>query len=539
MKKAGRRFSLGRLALILGAVWAICACVMCLTYREYGKSAVVRVEPDSLSSALCHYLRSPFVAKGGAISAMEGDYSRLLVQSLTEGKISQEISSWDPETSLRAMRKMLVCKRGGKIHLSYFSTDSTSTRRTFSYYLRKLKDAADGTAALEISEKKACPLTLPWRSAAALAVLLFAIWLLAFILCRIFNPRRKAGLTSIEDFSSAIGGADLLLGTVDRVPEGRGKYSNAQRWKAQAEKIAEAIKSQVPQSGALVNILGMSSSAIYKFKRAGCLSALMGGAAVNIMEDGEDMDSQSTAYRFPDISRLKENNSGNLLVMVHPPLSESGVPAAYLDNAALNVLVSDAPDGWTEAHKALLDSIPSCKVVLTGMESKAEGKKQKKYLSSEKRWKYIVLLSECWSDSLRETTCRSLAQSAWGDSLEKPLAEEDDSPMEVSALSVDYKVAAFRKSSNVLLKNLDFSSEDADAVIMLKAGCRVEKSFFGDISAALSAGQECLQCRVVEKGHTLRPKNGEILKYGYVQTRYALKTEYFSDYLRGTIVNFS
>ena len=512
---------------------------MCLTFKEYGNSAVVRVEPDSLASALCHYLRSPLVAKGGAISAMKGDYSRLLVLSLSDGKISRELASWNPETSTRAMRKMLAWNRKGNIHLSYFSTDSVATQRTFSYFIRKLEEAAGNAATIDIREKKSCPLTLPWRSSAALAAVLLAIWLLAFIISRIFFPRRKAGLKTLEDFSSAIEGENVLLGAVDAVPAGREKYSNALRWKAQAESIAEAIKSQVPQAGALVNILGVSSSAIYKFKRAGCLSALMGGTAVHIMEDGLDMDSSSTAYRYPDISRLKEDNSGNLLVMVHPPLSESGVPAAYMENAALNVLVSDAPDGWTEAHRALLDSIPSCKVVLTGTESESSGKKLKTYLPSEKRWRFIVLLSECGSEALRETTCRSLAESAWGDSSEKPVAEEDDSPMEVSALRVEYKVAAFRRSSSVLLDNLDFSAGDADAAIMLKAGCRVEKNFFSDVSAALSAGQECLQCKVIEKGHSLSPKKGELLKYGYVLTRYALKSDYFCDYLGRTIVNFS
>ena len=512
---------------------------MCLTFKEYGNSAVVKVEPDSLASALCHYLRSPFVAKGGAISAMEGDYSRLLARSLTDGKVSEELASWNPETSTRAMRKMIAWNRNGNIHLTYFSTDSVATERTFSYYLRKLQDAAGNTATLDIKKKESCPLTLPWRSCAALEVVLLAIWLLAFVISRIFFQGRKAGLTTLEDFSSAMGSDFVLLGAVEAVPAGREKYSNALRWKTQAESIAEAIKSQVPQAGALVNILGMSSSAIYKFKRAGCLSAIMGGSAVSIMEDGVDMDSSSTAYRYPNMTRLKEDNSGNLLVMVHPPLSESGVPAAYLESASLNVLVCDAPDGWTEAHRALLDSIPSCKVVLTGIESKGGGKKLKAYLPSEKRWRFIVLLSECWSDSLRETTCRSLAESAWGDSSEKPVAEEDDSPMEVSALGVEYKVAAFRKSSRVILDNLDFSYGDADAVIMLKAGCRVEKAFFSDVSAALSAGQECLQCKVAEKGHTLHPKKGRILKYGYVQTRFALKTEFFSDYLSRTIVNFS
>lgn len=523
---------------MLGVVWLLASGAMCLTFKEYGRSTVIKVEPDSTASYLCHYLKSSFVAKGGAISAMEGDYSRLLTLSLSEGKIARELDSWNPETSIRAMRKMLAWNRKGNIHLSYFSTDSVATSCTFSYYLRKLEEAARNTSTIEVRENEVCPLTLPWRSSAALAVVLLAIWLLAFILSRIFFPRRKAGLRSKEDFSSAIEGKDTLLGAVEEVPSGRGKYSNALRWKSQAEKIAEEIKKLVPQQGEMVNILGMNASAIYRFKRAGCLSALKSGAAVHVMEDGQDIDSSSTAYRYPDISRLREDNSGNLLVMVHPPLSESGVPSAYLESAALNVLVSDAADGWTEAHRAFLDSIPCCKVVITGVESEADGKKLKNYLPSDRRWKFIILLSECWSDNLREKTCRSLAEAAWGDSSEKPVAEEDDCPMEVSALGVDYKVAAFRKSSRVLLDNLDIPS-DVDAVIMLKAGCRVEKDFFSDVSAALSAGQESIQCKVIEKGHTLKPKKGELLKYGFVLTRYALKSEYFSDYLGRTIVNFS
>ena len=562
----GRKHScrLGRLALIFGAVWAVCSCVMCLTYREYGRSAVYAADGgrDSVASALCHYLRSPFIAKGGALSAMDGDYSRLLVQSLAPGKVSDELRSFDPETSTLAMRKLCVWSRKGKIHLSYFSTDSVATASTFTYFENKLLDAAENGVSLRKLEEGTCPLTLPWRSAAALAAVLLAIWLLVFIISRIFFPGRKAGYRSIEDFSSAIGG-------IEDVPPRMGKYTNVLRWKSQTEAIADAMKAEVKgKESPLVNIIGMTASDIYKFKRAGGLAALVSGKAVHVMENGRDLDASSTAYRYPDISRLIEDNSPNMLLMVHPPLSESRVPEAYTENAALNVLVCDASSGWTDAHRALLDSIPDCRVVLVGMETgtvaiKEEYSKQikkegrlKAYLPSEKRWRFIVLLSECADDARRDLTCRSLYDSVCGDSSTDP-----ENLMEVSALRVDYKVIAFRRTSSRILDNLDFSSSDADAVIILKAGCTVSKDFFSDISAALSAGQECVQCRVRDKAYTIRPshrsmlrsmrrgKRCPLLKYGFALTRYGLdrvkesgtgkESEHLSDYLSNTIVNFS
>lgn len=602
-RHTGRRHRcrLGRLALIFGAIWAVCACVMCLTYREYGRSAsyvagirgesrgtssgsVVSEGTDSVASSLCRYIRSPYVAKGGALSAMDGDYSRLLVQSLVPGKVNDELKSFNPETSTLAMRKMCVWQRKGKIHLSYFSTDSVATARTFSYFEKKLLDAAGNEVSLRKLEEKTCPLTLPWRSAAALAAVLLAIWLLVFIISRIFFPRRKAGYRSIEEFSSAISGeteGNALIGGLEDVPPMREKYSNALRWKSQAEAVADAVKEAVAGSPSpLVNILGMTSSDLFKFKRARGLAALVSGSAVHVMESGRDLDASSTAYRYPDIARLMEDNSANMLLIVHPPLSDSTVPEAYTENAALNILVCDASDGWTEAHRALFESIPECKVVLVGMETGTVAIKEKYqkeikkagklkgYIPSEKRWRYIVLLSECADNVRRDFTCRSLYDSACGDSSrdvssksETDRAADPENLMEVSALRVDYKVIAFRRTSGRILENLDFSSSDADAVIILKAGCSVSPDFFSDISAALSAGQECAQCRVNDKGYTIRPSHRSmlrdmrrgrlcpLLRYGFALTRSGLEkvkasgtgkeSEHLSDYLSNTIVNFS
>lgn len=591
MRKAGRRHGLGRLALIFGVIWAVCACVMCLTYREYGRSAVVAVTDgkESVASKLCNYIRSPFVAKGGALSAMEGDYSSLLVKSLSPGNVSDELKSFNPETSLLAMRKLCVWQRKGKIHLGYFSTDSVATARTFSFFERKLHDAAGNDVTLHKLEEKTCPLTLPWRSATALAAFLVAIWLVVFILSRIFFPKRKTGYRSIEEFSSAISGEteenapDALIGGIENIPSLREKYSNVLRWKSQTEAIADAVKGIVSgYPSPLVNIIGMKSPDLFKFKRAGGLAALVSGSAVHVMESGRDLDASSTAYRYPDISRLREDNSANMLLIVHPPLSESSVPEAYTENADLNVLVCDASSGWSDAHRALFGSIPNCRVVMVGMETgtvaiKEEYHKEikkagrlKGYLPSEKRWRFIVLLSDCGDDSRRDYTCRSLYDSACGEAPavsgdyeteEKDKAPDPENLMEVSALRVDYKVIAFRRSSRRILDNLDFSSSDADAVIILKAGCSVGKGFFSDFSAALSAGQECVQCRVNDKGYTIRPSHRSmlrdmrrgrlcpILRYGFALTRSGLEkvkvsrtgkeSEHLSDYLSNTIVNFS
>ena len=543
----------GRTALILGVLWLLAAGAMCLTFREYGRSAVFRVtlgagnaspvDADSVAADLCHYLRSPFVAKGGALSAMDGDFSRLLTQSLSKGELSDELESFNLKTSLFAMRKMCALHWKGKIYLSYFSTDSIATNRTFSYFRQRLESAAGKDVALEVEKDEACPFTLPWRSAAALAAVFFALWLLIYLISRIFRPRRKSSLCSLAEFSSAIDG---IIGGIERVPLSREKYSNALRWKSQTESIAEAVKEYVSGSSSpLVNVLGMTSQDIFRFKRAGGLAALCKGVAVHLMESGKDLDAFSTAYRYPDISRLLRDNSSNRLLMVHPPLSESSVPEAYTDNAALNILVCDASSGWTEAHRALFESIPNCKVVMVGMETgtvplKEEYKKQikkagrlKAYLPSEKRWRFIVLLAECGSEAARDKTCLSLYRSACGDTSMKDIAAKEGSYMEVSALKVQYKAIPFRKVARKILENLDLSSADADAVIMLKAGCVVSQNFFSDISAALSAGQERVQ----------------FLKYGFALTRAGLErvktagdvkeSEQISDYLRGTIVNFS
>ena len=553
LKKAGRS------AWICAAIWAALTGVLYLTVKEYGLYTKLAVSPDgpqadSIAVSVAHRLNSSHLAKGGALSAMEGDYSSLLAKSIAEpkGRVNRVLNSFDPDSSLLAMKKLCVWARGNEIRIGYFSYDSLAAERTFGFY----KGQCEGMLpkGFSLSEVKGNSFwdklfwgewagTFPWRTSVIALVVLFLVWLLICAVSGIFF-RKKKQFRNLDEVS------DLLLGVVEEVPPFKEKYSNALRWKAQAEKIAEAIRTQAGSSGSLVNILGMDELALYRFRRAGCLSAISGGKDVNVIEADKTLDALSTAYLYPDISRLKKNNSGNILVMVHPPLSSCSVPAAYLENAVLNVLVSNSSSGWTEAHKALCSSIPSCKLVLTGMESGASGvkidaKRVKNYLPSEKRWRYIVLLSECSNDSLREKTCRSLWESAFG---QEPGNEEDALAVEVSALNVEYKVAAFRKGSRILLQNLDFSPDDADAVIMLKAGCRVEKNFFSDISAALSAGQDAVQCRLKDKGYTSRPshramlrsvrrgKGCPLLKYGFAIAR--KKSEYFSDYLNNTIVNF-
>ena len=550
----------GRSAWICAAIWAALTGVLYLTVKEYGFYTKLAVSPggpqaDSIAVSVAHRLKSSHLAKGGALSAMGGDFSTLLANSIAEpkGRVNRVLNSFDPDSSLLAMRKLCARARGNEIRIGYFSYDSLAAERAFGFFKGQCEGMLPKGFALSEVKEMSLPDnlfwggwigTFPWRTCVIALAVLFVVWLLICAVSGLFF-RKKRPFKTLDEVS------DILLGVVEEVPPFKEKYSNALRWKAQAESIAEAIRSKAGYYGALVNVLGMDEKALYSFKRAGCLSALSGAKDIRVIEAEKALGALSTAYLYPDISRLKKNNSDSILVMVHPPLSGCSVPSAYLENAALNVLVSDSSSGWTEAHKALCAGIPSCRLVLTGMETgtsgvKIEAKRVKNYLPSEKRWRYIVLLSECTNEQLREKTCRSLWQSAFG---QEPGNEEDALALEVSALDVEYKVAAFRKGSRLLLQNLEFSDEDADAVIMLKAGCRVGKSFFSDISAALSAGQDAVQCRVNDKGYAGRPshramlrsarrgKGCPLLKYGFAVTR--KKTEYFSDYLSNTIVNFS
>ena len=135
-----------------------------------------------------------------------------------------------------------------------------------------------------------------------------------------------------------------------------------------------------------------------------------------------------------------------------------------------------------------------------------------------------------------EKTCKNLYYSSTGED-----TKEAESLMEVSTALHDYVVRPFRTTSSKILRNLELSASDADAVVMLKAGCTVSKGFLYDISCALAAGMESVQCRL--KGKV--PKGAFT---GFAVTWYSLealkslkeeeRSKFFMDYLADTSVFF-
>ncbi|MBP5517999.1 MAG: hypothetical protein J6X91_05015 [Bacteroidales bacterium] len=558
----------GRSAWICAAVLAVLAGALYLTVKEYGLNARFALSPDgpqadSIALSVAHRLKSDYLAKGGALSAMEGDFSCLLAKSIAEpkGRVNKALNSFSPDSSLLAMKKLCVRARGNEVGISYFSYDSLCAERTFKFF----KDRCVGMVpkGFEVSEKAGGTFwdnllsgkwagTFPWRTCVLAAAILFVIWLLsclfAWLRCR--KIYGKAGFSNMKQAGKAVG-ESMLLGGVEEVSPFREKYGNVLRWQFQSEDIAKRIAEEAGGDiGSMVNILGIRESDIYFFKRCGLLSAILKSGKVNLMECGRDIEASSTAYLYPDISRLKEENSANMLLMVHPPLSECKVPRPYLENASLNVILSPAEDGWPESSKALVADIPNCRVVLLGLPCGAVGitdpeiKKQSlkaqkagAFLPARRHFRFIVLLSDSYTDALVEKTCKNLYYSSTGEDV-----KQAESLLEVSTALLDYVVRPFRTTSSRILSNLEFSASDADAVVMLKAGCTVSKGFLDKIACALDAGVESVQCRLKGKW----PKGSFT---GFAVTWHSLeelksleekeRRKFFMDYLADTSVFFS
>ena len=159
------------------------------------------------------------------------------------------------------------------------------------------------------------------------------------------------------------------------------------------------------------------------------------------------------------------------------------------------------------------------------------------YLPAGRHFRFIVLLSDSYTDNLVEKTCKNLYYSSTGEDV-----QQAESLMEVSTALLDYVVRPFRATSSRILSNLEFSASDADAVVMLKAGCTVSKGFLNDIACALDAGVESVQCR-------LRGKWPKGAFTGFAVTWHSLeklksleegeRRKFFMDYLADTSVFFS
>ena len=515
MSNSGRAFRKASLRCLAAcaAVLAVLLGVLYLTVGEYGFSSRFLLSPDSpeadsVAASIADRLKSPHLAKGGAISAMSGDFDALLARSIAEpeGRVNKVLDSFSPDSSTVAMRKLCARAVGGEVRVSYFSYDSVSAARTFGFYRKRCLEMAPKGFSLSEVRQEPFMEPLPWRTGLSAAVILFVLWLLMCLYAWFWSRKKYSahGFKNLEQASEAIG-ASRLLGGVEEVSPFREKYGMVPRWQSQTDDIARKVRKAVGEtSGAVVNILGIKESDIYFSKRCGLLASILKGGRVHLMEAGEDLEVSSTAYRFPDISRLKEENSGNMLLMVHPPLSECKVPRQYLENASLNIILSHSSDRWPESCQALCADIPNCKVVLLGLpcgsvgikdrEQKAlclKAERSRSFYPASRRLRFIVLLSDSYSQALVEKTCRNLYYSSTGEDVKGA-----ESLLEVSNSLLDYVVRPFRSTSSKILANLEFSASDADAVVMLKAGCTVSKGFLYDISCAMAAGMESVQCRL-------------------------------------------
>ena len=553
----------GRRAWICAAVAAVLAGVLCLTVKEYGHRATVTVVPpsgealaaDSVALQAFEKVKSVYVAKGAALSTIDGDFTALLCQSIANpgGEVNKVLESLDPNRSILAMKKLCCNLEGRKLELGYFSYDSVYAAKAFDFFVRSASEGLPKGYEAEVSEED-CQAGLfgrylPWRSAAAVLALVFVIWLLLCLAAwlRARRLHRLSGFSSLKAARKAVG--DMLLGAVEEVcPFGK---ADGPRYRI--------LSPAEPQKGAMFNVLGVQEADIHRFVSSGILNDITGGAKVNLMECGRELDEADTAYRFPDIEALRQSNSSNLLVMVHPPLSEANVPEAYLQAAEMNILVTDARQGWTPSYKAFTENIPRCKVVLTSMPAQSLRIKPKDAgVLPQRRLRFVIVLCSCYTPQLAEKTCRSIYFSSTGQK-----AENAEFLMEGATAMFDYSVRSFRASAQKIVQSLALSEKDADAVVMLKAGSTVSKNFLSDICSLLNAGADGVQCRLkgrvsAPKGQRRRLRLGQgaaMAEYGWALTCYSLKAlqgnlavaqkkngmiseEFYVEFLKDTYVYF-
>ena len=266
------------------------------------------------------------------------------------------------------------------------------------------------------------------------------------------------------------------------------------------------------------------------------------------------------------------------VVVIHPALSSSSMPAPFLENAAFNLMVTDAKDGWDESASAIHSYVPDCNVVMTGLpmneclpEKRSKRKSLKSYPKATERYSFLVLLTECYTKLLTERTVRSLYESSTvtaesfsinNDSSSKgnDAAKSKDTQgsansskqgtseipteelMNVQLDGFSYRVQPFRQRTENVLGHLFPQQEPtgkkgggsvaaqfggADFLVVMKAGCKVSAGFFEDLAAAAASGVKCMQCHLVQgeskKGR--RPKNYKRVRMSRLRARYGLSAE--------------
>ena len=576
-KQAGTVF----LALfILGGI-ALCFSVKEYTanaylsfYSEAPKAQVV----DSCMVDAVKFLRQRHIIKGAAISAMKGDFDSLLLESISNpaSPVHKRLRGWHHSQSTRAMIKLLVMKREDGLRLNYFTYDSLSTVSTVNYLVSMLKEKSREYESVGVKMKLTATkykATVPWRLLIAYRVLLFLLLFLTFLLAKIVFSfiYKQRGFVSRKKAEKTLG--FKLFGTIGEPSTFKDKYLNAERWAAQNEFIAEKIAAALDGSKKFINVFSLYEGTLEKLMESGFLRELRKQFKFSVLGGlgSEGLNPESPSYKFPDAERLIKESGDWPVVVIHPALSSSSLPAPFLENAAFNLMVTDAKDGWDESASAIHSYVPGCNVVMTGLPmseclpvQRSKRKSLKSYPKATERYSFLVLLTECYTKLLTERTVRSLYESsAKQDTSEVPMEEL----MNVELNGFSYRVQPFRqRTENVLghLKirdaaevagNLSTKFGGADFLVVMKAGCKVSAGFLEDLAAAAASGVKCMQCHLVQgeskKGR--HPKGYKRVRMSGLRARYGLSAElqasgfavatklapqFYIDYLNNTYVFF-
>lgn len=515
---------------------------------------------DSCMVDAVKFLRQRHIIKGAAISAMKGDFDSLLLESISNpsSAVHKRLRSWHHSQSTRAMIKLLVIKREDGLRLNYFTYDSLSTVSTVNYLVSMLKEksleyeAAGVKMKLTATKFKA---TVPWRLLIAYRVLLFLLLFLTFLLAKIVFRfiYKQRGFISRKNAEKALG--FKLFGTIGEPSTFKDKYLNAERWAAQndfiSEKIAEALKEnsqlQSPEKNKFINVFSLYEGTLEKLMESGFLKALRKQFKFSVLGGlgSEGLDPESPSYKFPDVERLIKESGDWPVVVIHPALSSSSLPAPFLENAAFNLMVTDAKEGWEESASAIHSYVPGCNVVMTSLpmsecipDQRSKRKSLKSYPKATERYSFLVLLTECYTKLLTERTVRSLYESSAlpSDTSEIPTEEL----MNVQLDGFSYRVQPFRQRTENVLGHLlpdapgkkgrgSYAMQfgGADFLVVMKAGCKVSAGFFEDLASAAASGVKCMQCHLVQgeskKGR--RPKGYKRVKMSRLRARYGLSAE--------------
>ena len=596
---------------ISDSVAAVAASVSASTVKEISKEREVELLDSCMVDAV-KFLRQKHIIKGAAISAMKGDFDSLLLESISNpsSPVHKRLRSWHHSQSTRAMIKLLVMRREDGLRLNYFTYDSLSTASTVNYLVSMLKEKSREYEAVGVKMKLTATkfrATVPWRLVIIVRIALFALLFLTFLLAKIvfsFIYKQK-GFVSRKKAEKALG--FKLFGAVGEPSTFNDKYLNAERWAAQnefiAEQIAEALQNGIKQGGGehskkFINVFSLYEGTLEKLLESGFLRELRkqfkfsvlgglgseGSSNAGGLLGGEALNPESPSYKFPDVERLIKESGDRPVVVIHPALSSSSIPAPFLENAAFNLMVTDAKDGWNESASAIHSYVPDCNVVMTGLQmneclpeqrSKGKsyrlGKKLKSYPKATERYSFLVLLTECYTKLLTERTVRSLYESSTvtaetfsvnNDSSSKGndaakskdtqstanSSQQDTSEipteelMNVQLDGFSYRVQPFRQRTENVLGHLFPQQEPtgkkgggsvaaqfggADFLVVMKAGCKVSAGFFEDLAAAAASGVKCMQCHLVQgeskKGR--HPKNYKRVRMSRLRARYGLSAE--------------